>query len=50
MKKLRIPDVIFIVFLVAVVYLAVRPDSPAPAWIEGLGSMLSNSITLVTAG
>jgi hypothetical protein len=48
--SLRLPDVIFILFIVAVAYMAVRPGSPAPAWIQGLGNMLAGSITLVTAG
>jgi hypothetical protein len=50
MGSLRLPDVIFILFIVAIAYMAVRPGSPAPDWVTGLGSMLSGSITLVTAG
>jgi len=47
---MRVSEWLFLMFVVAVMYLTVRPGSPAPQWIEGIGSMLSGSISLVTGG
>lgn len=47
---MRIGDVVMILFVTAVIYLAVRPGSPGPAWTENIAKMLESSILLVTAG
>ena len=41
---------ILLIFIAAVVYMLVRPGSPAPAAISSLAGLMANSAMVITGG